>query len=106
MQKLLLVATLFGAVIASPVYAQNMQTNTEAPTVDKTQHHEDRFVARLNHRLTLSSEQINQIKTIIREQNIKKKAHREETRQRIEMVLTPEQVAKFKEMKPKHHGHN
>lgn len=90
-KSLLLVALL--TVVTAPVYAGNAQ-------------HEDRFVSRLSSELSLTPDQVGKVTAIVQEQHAKMKQAREETRQRIEAVLTPEQVAKFKAMKAAHKHHS
>lgn len=51
--------------------------------------------------LNLTEEQKPQVEALFKEQHEKIRAIREETRSRLEGILTPEQMAKFDEMKQK-----
>jgi protein CpxP len=65
-------------------------------------HHGNR-VERLAKKLDLNAEQKSKVEVIFKEQHEKLKAIHEETRARLQEVLTKEQMAKMDEMKKQRH---
>ncbi len=64
----------------------------------------ERYVERMKEKLSLTDTQSEQVKTIMQEQHAKKQALRDETKSRVNAVLTEEQVAKLDAMRAKHEG--
>ena len=67
--------------------------------------HPGRHLDRLSEHLELSEEQKAQVGTIFEEQHEKHKALREEGKERINAVLTPEQQEKYTAHREKHKGY-
>jgi protein CpxP len=67
--------------------------------------HQKHRIERLTKDLNLTDEQKSKVETIFKEQHDKFKALREETHSKLGTVLTPEQIAKFEELKKQHRGH-
>lgn len=65
--------------------------------------HKGDRVERLAKKLDLSAEQKEQLKQVFEEQQAKREALRQETEQRMRTVLSPEQMAKFEEIKKQRH---
>ncbi|MCK9608963.1 MAG: hypothetical protein M0R33_21210 [Methylomonas sp.] len=65
--------------------------------------HKGDRVERLAKKLDLSTEQKEQLKQVFDEQQAKREALRQETDQRMQTVLNPEQMAKFEELKKQRH---
>lgn len=65
--------------------------------------HKGDRVEHLAKKLDLSAEQKAQLKQVFEEQHAKREALRLETEQRMQTVLTPEQMAKFEELKKQRH---
>lgn len=65
--------------------------------------HKGDRVEQLAKKLDLSAEQKEQLKQVFEEQQAKREALRQETDQRMQTVLTPEQMAKFEEIKKQRH---
>ncbi|MDD2761133.1 MAG: hypothetical protein PHH11_12670 [Methylomonas sp.] len=60
-------------------------------------------IERLTKELDLTADQQTQLEQIFKDQAEKREALRQETHQRMQTVLTPEQVTKFEEMKKNRH---
>jgi protein CpxP len=68
--------------------------------------HEGNPAERVEHlakKLDLTAEQKNQLERVFKEQHEKREALQAETHQRLESVLSPEQLAKFEDMKKQRH---
>lgn len=65
--------------------------------------HKGDRVEQLAKKLDLSAEQQEQLKQVFEEQHAKREALRQETEQRMQTVLTPEQMTKFEELKKQRH---
>jgi periplasmic protein CpxP/Spy len=70
---------------------------------DHSQGHKGDRVERLTKQLDLTPEQTSQLTQIFQEQQAKREAIRQETDQRLQTVLTPEQMTKFEELKKQRH---
>ncbi len=66
--------------------------------------HENARIERMAKRLDLNPDQKAKVEAIIKEQHDKLRAIHDETRVRIQGVLTQEQIAKMDAMKKEHHG--
>lgn len=64
---------------------------------------QQRRIDHLSKELNLTEEQKPQLEAIFTQQREKRKALREETRTRLQQVLSPEQMTKLDEMRKKHH---
>lgn len=76
--------------------------NAATPAPGPHRHHgvnADRIVQHMNKDLNLSADQQSALKTIFQEQGQKMRALREQTRSKINQVLTPEQQAKAKQLR-------
>lgn len=65
--------------------------------------HKGDRIEHLAKKLDLSNEQKDQLKQVFEEQQAKREALHQETEQRMQTVLTPEQMAKFEEIKKQRH---
>ncbi|MCQ8103628.1 hypothetical protein NP590_05895 [Methylomonas sp. SURF-2] len=65
--------------------------------------HKGDRIEHLAQKLDLSAEQKQQLQQVFEEQHAKREALRQETDQRLQTVLTPEQMAKFEDMKKERH---
>ena len=66
--------------------------------------HDNAKIERMAKRLDLNADQKAKVEAIFKEQQDKMKAIHDETRTRIQGVLTKEQIAKMDSMKKEHHG--
>lgn len=65
--------------------------------------HKGDRIEHLAQKLNLTAEQKQQLTLVFEEQHAKREALRQETDQRIQTVLTPEQMTQFEEMKKQRH---
>ncbi|MDD2740557.1 MAG: hypothetical protein PHR94_16640 [Methylomonas lenta] len=65
--------------------------------------HKGDRVERLTKELNLTPEQTSQLTQVFQEEQAKREAIRKETDQRLQTVLTPEQMTKFEELKKQRH---
>lgn len=65
----------------------------------------ERRLAKMQEKLGLTDDQVAQMKVIMTEQHTKRKALRDETKQRMTAVMTPEQAAQFEAMRAERKGH-
>lgn len=64
----------------------------------------ERRLARMQEKLGLTDDQVAQMKTVMTEQHAKKKALRDESKQRMTAIMTPEQAQQFEAMRAEHKG--
>lgn len=64
----------------------------------------ERRLAKMQEKLGLTDAQVAQMKVIMSEQHAKKKALRDETKQRMTSVMTPEQAQQFETMRAERKG--
>lgn len=73
----------------------------EARKAERMEHH----LAKMQEELGLTGAQVAQMKVIMTEQHAKRKALRDETKQRMAAVMTPEQAQQFETMRAERKGH-
>lgn len=96
------VTTLALALFTSVAFAgvANAETTTPAaPAHHHAAHKANRIVERMTKELDLSADQQNKLTAIFNEEGEKVRAIHEQTRTRVDQVLTPEQQAKAKQMR-------
>jgi Spy/CpxP family protein refolding chaperone len=107
MKKIITTSLATAALIATTwgVYAEYKPPRTDDGKRVEWQQHEDRKIEHLKSELNLTPDQEAKIRATFQSMREKIQAIREETHKNIASLLTPEQRAKFEQMKDKHRKH-